>query len=465
MARAARPTPASSGEVEWVRLRNFMRGYSPKAVLQGEALQFADLMIDREMKAVPRPGVVAATGDLGTLCQGIMRPAPGNTTVFVYDGKVAWATGDLPWTPTVLETNTGTGTLAQIFKYGAYAIIVGCTTVSGGTPRKYTSGAVTDLGGSPPSALSAAIWGDRLWVAGSGSKRLHYSDSGNPESWPALNWMDVGDSAYSIQALVPTGDALYIVKVDSVWQLTGRTSSDFYLRCLVDKIGIQSTSNMRAFETVGGASIAIMSDQRLWAKTGDITEMSDQVAPITTGYGPSQMLWDMKNQRLLLSVATGAATGYILVFDAMRKGWYKWNIPAACFYYDPNDSTLYVGCRTGQFGYLNYSTYTDFGVAFAPVLQEQFIPIASPLLEKYLRHVYVDGICATGVGTVKAHYRMKQSGTYSTVTRTGLTFPCVLNYSWKRFSEVSIEVTVSDPTGFQYEGVDVGYIPVRRKRK
>jgi len=445
-----------------------MRGYSPKAVLPGEALQFSDVVIDREFKAVPRPGTSQATADLGTLAQGIMVTAPGNKTLFVYDGKVAHATGSMPWTPAVLETNTGTGVLAQIFRYGAYAIIIGITTVSGGTPRKYDGTTVADLGGTPPGALMGAIWADRLWLVGSGAKRLFYSDTSNPESWPALNWMDVGDVAYTIQALVPTGDALYIVKTDSVWQLTGRTSSDFYLRRIVDKIGITSTQDYRAFETIGGASIVIMSDGRLWSKTGDITEMSDQVAPITLGNGPTQMIWDMRNQRLLLSVPTSATAGYILVFDAMRKGWYKWNIPAACFYYDPNDAKIYVGLRTGQFVYLNSAVTTDYSgtasVNFTPVIEEQFTSFASPLLEKYLRHIYVDGICAAGASTVTVYYRLKPEGAYSTITRTGLTFPCMLNFSKKRFVEMSVTVTVSDATGFTYEGVDVGYLPARRKR-
>lgn len=87
----------------------------------------------------------------------------------------------------------------------------------------HTAKTVVALTGSP-NGRAIALYGDRLIMGASGAgNRLRYSDAADPNSWPALNFIDVGsDSAVEIRALYVMRDFLVIVKASGeTWILTG----------------------------------------------------------------------------------------------------------------------------------------------------------------------------------------------------------------------------------------------------
>jgi hypothetical protein len=83
-----------------------------------------------------------------------------------------------------------------------------------------------------PGLRSIVQYGERTMAAGPNGKapdgsaapqnRLYFSAAGNPESWPAANFIDVGDSNIAITALVPQRTHLAIITSDGAWWiLTG----------------------------------------------------------------------------------------------------------------------------------------------------------------------------------------------------------------------------------------------------
>jgi hypothetical protein len=93
-------------------------------------------------------------------------------------------------------------------------------------------GTVTTATISADFTLGTFWWNNFAFGAGLGSNRLWFSAAGDPTSWPALNFIDVGESFSPIYAVVPTGDSLFIGKPDGWWTLTGVPGQSASLRRL-----------------------------------------------------------------------------------------------------------------------------------------------------------------------------------------------------------------------------------------
>jgi hypothetical protein len=97
---------------------------------------------------------------------------------------------------------------------------------------------VTALTGSP-GAMACTIYGDRVIagdIDGSFEYRLRYSDAANINSWPAANFIDVGD-AWGIKSLFPQRQHLAIIKQTTFNALTGVPGSNDVLRNIATDIG------------------------------------------------------------------------------------------------------------------------------------------------------------------------------------------------------------------------------------
>jgi hypothetical protein len=141
----------------------------------------------------------------------------GNT-VRVFDilsgNNLDTATGTLSGTPTspvasFVSTNV------------TYLTALGLTTsyVLNTVPATPTLTALTGA----PAGRAICVYGDR-WIIGdiesSLDQRIRFSDAANPNSWPAANFIDVGDG-WGIRALRPQRQHLVIAKQTGFYNLTG----------------------------------------------------------------------------------------------------------------------------------------------------------------------------------------------------------------------------------------------------
>lgn len=185
----------------------------------------------------------------------------------------------------------------------------------------HTAKTVTALTGSP-NGRAIALYGDRLIMGASGAgNRLRYSDAANPNSWPALNFIDVGsDSAVEIRALYVMRDFLVIVKASGeTWILTGVPGVNETLRRVTqyeEGGGIYQTTRghigydgalwsvsmheyQPAVQRFNGARWETVADQGFWS---DSILQTDVIPPEygTTELAEAEELMFVGNNRALL---------------------------------------------------------------------------------------------------------------------------------------------------------------------
>jgi hypothetical protein len=85
---------------------------------------------------------------------------------------------------------------------------------------------------APPILSFGVVWKNRWWArSGTRTNRLHFTQLFQPQSWPALFYIDIPfERGDSIQALVPLGDALLIFGNTKVFIIIGTSSLDFTVR-------------------------------------------------------------------------------------------------------------------------------------------------------------------------------------------------------------------------------------------
>lgn len=100
-------------------------------------------------------------------------------------------------------------------------------------------------------------WNNFGFGVGMPSSRLYFSLAGDPATtWPANNYIDVGESNSPIITLMPQADALYIGKTDGWWVLTGVPGQTATLRRL-NAFGAVRDSITASAEINGAAALPI----------------------------------------------------------------------------------------------------------------------------------------------------------------------------------------------------------------
>jgi hypothetical protein len=99
------------------------------------------------------------------------------------------------------------------------------------------------MNGYVPACEWIAWHNDRLWSIGQSPlttqrQLLWYSDIGNGEHWPVLNWIAVNDTDGDVATgLASFQGSLFVFKRTSIWRLRGTASDDFELRLAVAGVG------------------------------------------------------------------------------------------------------------------------------------------------------------------------------------------------------------------------------------
>lgn len=101
-------------------------------------------------------------------------------------------------------------------------------------PRKWDGDTISLLGGSPPVLRMVEEHLNRVWgVERDNPSRVRWSDALNPESWPALSFIDFSpEDGAEITALRKSGAYMLVGKANGVYLVTGDRDANFAVSAL-----------------------------------------------------------------------------------------------------------------------------------------------------------------------------------------------------------------------------------------
>lgn len=259
--------------------------------------------------------------------------------------------------------------------------------VNGEVAKKWDGTTFGDMAGSPPLGKFVVFHKQRLFIAGASAarSRVYFSDVGAPETWGALSFIDVGKGdGDAITGLAVLNDVLIITKDNSVWLLSGDSSSTFVLRRATDEGGCTVKQG-----------IALIKDTLAWLGKDGIRLFdgvrsalgSEKISTTFRGLNERQLaqaagiFWGPE-QHYFISVPEGASVtnNVVLVYDALRTAWTVYRgIPAGewCIFRQYNEDTLVFGSSTtGQIYSMDTTGYSDDGAAIDAFLVTKHATLA-----------------------------------------------------------------------------------------
>ena len=323
------------------------------------------------------------------------------------------------------------------------------------------TGAAAVAGGSPPFGKYVQVHKNRMFIAGVASlrSRLYYSDLADAETWPVLNFIDVGKGdGDTITGLTVLLDTLVIYKTNSVWMLTGSSSSDFVLRRVTDEAG--SSSN-KSLSLVKNSLIGIATDGvRLFDGIKSITA-SDKIEVTFEGLNRTQLALAEGvtfDHHYYLAVPEGSSiyNNVVLVYDLIRAAWTVYrgmNVGAWCIWRRYNKDYLLFGSATTGQVYQYPSTYSDAGVAIDAFAVTKQMFGGDQETVHLLRLGYVD--CRELNDAVPTTLELRlRANNGSDSSPTSLTVSAGLNV--KRFIPAVISVTTVRTVGVKVRNNEAG---------
>jgi hypothetical protein len=106
--------------------------------------------------------------------------------------------------------------------------------------KKWDGTTFADLGGTPPQGRFVSVHTDYVLLAGhtSAPSKLRYSDTNDPNTWPAGNSLNVGlDDGQIITGLQRLGDVTVVFKERSIYSLSGASPTDFQIDATLSEVG------------------------------------------------------------------------------------------------------------------------------------------------------------------------------------------------------------------------------------
>lgn len=134
----------------------------------------------------------------------------------------------------------GNATAGDVYTNNSQYFTVSDTITSGiilattGTGKPLTSGTLTKLSGAGDTTLTFSAYSinpstTALSSAESNVNRIFYSKQYQPESVPALNYIDIGPKDKAILRIIALRNTLFILKEEGIYSITGTDPTNFYL--------------------------------------------------------------------------------------------------------------------------------------------------------------------------------------------------------------------------------------------
>lgn len=389
---------------------------SSHSIEKNQCQDALNVLINKELEK--RGGyteVTDATGIAGS--SGVLNMYPyyfnnGGTRKLMYHshtvcGEINVGTGACTNRKTGLTTNLKT----RAITYNNLYIYTNGTDI----PQKIDDTTAADLGGSPPTAKFIVLHKNYVFLAGNATypSRLYWSGIENPETWSALDFVDVNpDDGDVITGLEVTLDSLIIYKEYNIYILYGDTPT-FTEGLTLWRIKAASAS----MGTVAQGSIQTYSRNILFLTRGngfhvfggsigqenvELDSVTSQL--VSTDISPSlanlnaarynQVESTVFDYKYICSCPNLSSTTNNInwVYDFRKGQWIPWNIPANCFakFRTSGDDSLYFGSTTeGKIYRYTPTTYNDDGVAINAYWKGKSINHGRPVNEKIARYFYV----------------------------------------------------------------------------
>ena len=197
-------------------------------------------------------------------------------------------------------------------------------------PIQWTgAGNAAALAGSPPSAMRwVAHYNEHVFLARNSTNRsrLYISNVGDPQTWGAADFIDVGaDDGEEITGLVTLYDRLFIFKRRSIYQLSGTSIGNFRVDLVSQGIGACSGWSIAVVEN----TIIFLSDRGFYEFSGSTPVLiSDGIQNTLLGLNQTRTefahgIHYKRRFQYWCAVSDGSSSenDLICVYDYAAKGW------------------------------------------------------------------------------------------------------------------------------------------------
>jgi hypothetical protein len=292
---------------------------------------------------------------------------------------------------------------------------------------------VTNQAGSPPICPVAIVHKNMMFLAGTATNRsrVYYSAIGDPESWPALNYIDVGrgdgDATTGFGSIL---DMLVVTKERSVWVLQGDGSASFVLRKTEDGVGAATqhsfASAKQSLAFLGRGGVRFFDTLRT-------ALASEKIDPTIQGLNQRQLAKAAGihfDNKYMLAVPNGTSStnNLVLVFDTFRAAWTIYDGIAAgvwCLWRRAGRDVLIFGsATTGQIYEMDIG-FDDDGAAIDAYAVLRALDFGAPEMLKLVRSLYLVAAEGNGLTTTAEVSFLKDLGTVFT-TAVSVTVPAAL---------------------------------------
>lgn len=321
-------------------------------------------------------------------------------------------------------------------------------------PWKWDGTTASVLANAPIDGRYCCLYKEKLFtVPASEPSTLRWSDSFQPESWPAVNYWDVdkGDGDVITAMALYLGD-LTIFKQRSIHVLRGTSLDDFQMMKVEPTIGAVGPRAV-VFE---GMYLYFVSYEGVCVFNGA------KVENLTRNKIPG--LWSNVNQEYLHNAAAVRWGGFlwfalpegnsttnnlVLAYDPKTQSWWPWRgINASCFsaFNDGVHLQLYAGSSVNGYVLQQDIGYSDAGGAIDSYWQGKAFDIGSPAYLKKIKKAFiVDSPGANDVGVqLSLDYGALISLPYEAGDNLVRRFGAPTSSSWWRYMQPRFNHNVLD---------------------
>lgn len=186
--------------------------------------------------------------------------------------------------------------------------------------------------------------------------RIYYSKFQQPEAVPLLNYIDVGPRDRSISRILALRDALYILKEDSIYRLTGETSP-FQLQEYDSSVYLRSPDSA---VVLNNQIYALTSQDVVTITDSQVSSISRQIEDkikeiLRPGFNFETATFGVSyesDRAYLLFVSTtqgGTVADVCYRYNTFTQTWTSWDVSKTCGLVKFDDDKLYVGSGTHAF--------------------------------------------------------------------------------------------------------------------
>lgn len=198
---------------------------------------------------------------------------------------------------------------------------------------------------------------------------LFYSKFQQPESFPLLQYYQIGNGSDDILALKANRDSLFIFKTDGIFRLVGFSEDNFRIE------QFDTTSVLLAPDSVSN-----LNNQIYYLSTQGVCRVSDTGVELLSLpienifqelYGasaanmrryPFGMGYESDRKYVLFVPSSGTETvpSQAYVYNYITNAWTRWTVTASCGIVNPADDLIYIGRATSISKERKAYTFQDF---------------------------------------------------------------------------------------------------------